>query len=307
MANEVSSSSHGCCELTREELMRDTNLKERDWRFINPELWDADFEAPDDEVDAIAATTYIARAIADYTDQPTADEWPFPVNEELFGEFYQDFKGWNEVMFRRAHEKYTKELKRILCFKGVYTGRANMTPVEAVVGVLNSEECPQWPDELFQNAVFDKRSSAYMLQQRRSGPESSTCNGKKSSICNGARTTDHKPAHGYHRTQPDQQRQPPSTYNNFDRFREYTPAYPQRPKGPSLRPMETSGKTDPYKAVPPIDFSNEKLDATTINAFVKMWDRDKKYTGKPYDLLDDKLKIFYNTTSRKAALKSSPA
>ncbi|KAF7572503.1 hypothetical protein PtrM4_074080 [Pyrenophora tritici-repentis] len=25
-----------------------------------------------------------------------------------------------------------------------------------------------------------------------------------------------------------------------------------------------------------------------------MWDRDKKYTGKPYDLLDDKLKIFYS-------------
>jgi hypothetical protein len=27
---------------------------------------------------------------------------------------------------------------------------------------------------------------------------------------------------------------------------------------------------------------------------VKIWDRDKKYTGKLYDLLDDKLKIFYS-------------
>ncbi|KAF1937411.1 hypothetical protein EJ02DRAFT_356888, partial [Clathrospora elynae] len=75
-----SSSSRGRCELTREQLMKDTNLKERDWRFINPELWDDNVEAPDDEVDAIEATTYIARAIADYTDRPTADE-------ELFGEF----------------------------------------------------------------------------------------------------------------------------------------------------------------------------------------------------------------------------
>jgi hypothetical protein len=55
-----------------------------------------------------------------------------------------------------------------------------------------------------------------------------------------------------------------------------------------------SGDTDPYKAVPLIEFSNEKLDPKTINVFTKMWDREKKYTGKPYDLLDDKLKIFYS-------------
>jgi hypothetical protein len=52
-----------------------------------------------------------------------------------------------------------------------------------------------------------------------------------------------------------------------------------------------SGDTDPYKAVPLIEFSNNKLDPKTINIFSKMWDREKKYTGKPYDLLDDKLKI----------------
>ncbi|KAF1936666.1 hypothetical protein EJ02DRAFT_506416 [Clathrospora elynae] len=200
-----SSSSRGRCKLTREQLMKVTNLKERDWRFINPELWDDNVEAPDDEVDAIEATTYIARAIADYTDRPTADE-------ELFGEFCQDFKGWNEVMFRQAHTTYTKELKRILRFKGVYTSRINMAPVEAVVRLLNK----------------------------------------------------------------------------------YTLAYPQRPKGLSLPPIKISRKTDPYKAIPPINFSNEKLDATTINAFMKMWDCNKKYTGKPYDLLDDKLKIFYS-------------
>jgi hypothetical protein len=54
------------------------------------------------------------------------------------------------------------------------------------------------------------------------------------------------------------------------------------------------GETDPYKAVPPIEFSNKKLDPKTINVFTKMWDREKKYTGKSYDLLDNKLKIFYS-------------
>ncbi|KAF1937170.1 hypothetical protein EJ02DRAFT_458956, partial [Clathrospora elynae] len=341
MADETASSNGGCT-LTREELMGTTKLAAQEWRFINPELWDDDVEAPDDEVDATAATTYIARAIADYTDRPTADE-------ELFGEFCQDFKGWNKVMFRRANDTYIKELKQILRFKGVYTGRANMAPVEAVVRLLNREECPQWPDKQFKHTNFDERSVAYRLQRElkqghnAAGPVQPTDAEQSSRARNQAFATARDQAsptardqasptardQAYptardqnrfraqssqqleqeqeqriasqptdtieHTPQPEQQRQQrPSTYNNFDRFCKYTPAYPQRPKGPSLPPIETSGETDPYKAIPPIDFSNEKLDATTINTFVKMWDRDKKYTGKPYDLLDDKLKIFYS-------------
>ncbi|KAG9378380.1 hypothetical protein A1F94_002474 [Pyrenophora tritici-repentis] len=124
MASETASSNGGCT-LTREELLGTTNLKAREWRHIDPKIWDDEIEAPDDEVDGTAATTYIARAIADYTDRPTADA-------ELFGEFCQDFEGWTEAMFMRAHATYTKELKRILRFKGVYTGRVNMPPSEAV-------------------------------------------------------------------------------------------------------------------------------------------------------------------------------
>ncbi|KAG9382359.1 hypothetical protein A1F94_006280 [Pyrenophora tritici-repentis] len=112
MASETASSNGGCT-LTREELLGTTNLKAREWRHIDPKIWDDEIEAPDDEVDGTAATTYIARAIADYTDRPTADA-------ELFGEFCQDFEGWTEAMFMRAHATYTKELKRILRFKGVH-------------------------------------------------------------------------------------------------------------------------------------------------------------------------------------------
>ncbi|KAI1508820.1 hypothetical protein Ptr86124_012119 [Pyrenophora tritici-repentis] len=159
MASETASSNGGCT-LTREELLGTTNLKAREWRHIDPKIWDDEIEAPDDEVDGTAATTYIARAIADYTDRPTADA-------ELFGEFCQDFEGWTEAMFMRAHATYTKELKRILRFKGVYTGRVNMPPSEAVAKLLHKEDCPKWPDDQFQSTAFDERSAAYMLQQRR--------------------------------------------------------------------------------------------------------------------------------------------
>ena len=52
----------------------------REWRFINLKIWDDNVNALDNDIDETAATTYIARAIADYTDRPTADE-------EIFGDF----------------------------------------------------------------------------------------------------------------------------------------------------------------------------------------------------------------------------
>ena len=330
MADETGSSNGGHCELTREELLGTTNLKAREWRHIDPKIWDDEIEAPDDEVDATAATTYIARAIADYTDRPTADD-------ELIGEFRQDFEGWTKAMFKRAHTTYTKELKRILRFKGVYTGHVNMSPIEAVIRLLDSEEFPRWPDEQLKYTNFDERSVAHRLQQElkqrhdAAGSIQPTNAGTASRIqsqtpirarrqdtedqqtyvqdetrtrthVNQQREQGQQPTEPFIETieqtpqaeQRHQSQQTRSTYNNFDRFREYTPAYPQCPKGPSVPPIIPSGDTDPYKAVPPIEFGNEKLDPKTINVFTKMWDREKKYTGKPYDLLDDKLKIFYS-------------
>jgi hypothetical protein len=52
-------------------------------------------------------------------------------------------------MFERAHATYTKELKRILRFKGVYTGRVNMPLCEAVAKLLRKEDCLKWLDDQF--------------------------------------------------------------------------------------------------------------------------------------------------------------
>ncbi|KAF1936681.1 hypothetical protein EJ02DRAFT_479403 [Clathrospora elynae] len=284
------SSSRGRCELTREQLMKDTYLKERDWRFINPELWDDNVEAPDDKVDAIAATTYIARAIADYTDRPTADE-------ELFSKFCQDFEGWNKAMFRCANATYTKELKRILRFRGVYTGCLNMVPAEALLreerhAMMQPTDKMQ-PTDAGQPSRAQNQASATAIDQTRSRNQSSQQPEQEQRITSQPMdTVEHNTVE--YTPQLDQQ-QRPLIYNNFDWFCKYILSYPQRPKGTGCLPLiKPSSETNPYKAVPPIDFSNEKLNATTINAFVKMWDRDKKYTGKPYNLLDDKLKIFYS-------------
>ncbi|KAF7573468.1 hypothetical protein PtrM4_083730 [Pyrenophora tritici-repentis] len=279
---------------TLEALLGTTNIKPREWHHIDPEIWEDNVEAPDDEVGITTATTYIARAIADYTDRPTADE-------ELFWEFRQDFEGWTEAMFLRAQPIYTKELKRILRFKGVYTGRINMAPSESLARLLRMEEYLEWPQDVFQSAVFDTRSAAHMLQeralrqQRSEGSVQSTdrrlssqaqsrtqtpvrtrgrdvdsrqtrdqdqtharVQGRQETVeeeqqiqdqlaktiekaqnqpirSQPVETTESAPQPAYQRVQS---QQPPLTYNNFDRFREYTPAYPRismdSPPSPSI-------------------------------------------------------------------------
>ncbi|KAI1515848.1 hypothetical protein KJE20_06983 [Pyrenophora tritici-repentis] len=279
---------------TLEALLGTTNIKPREWHHIDPEMWEDNVEAPDDEVGITTATTYIARAIADYTDRPTADE-------ELFWEFRQDFEGWTEAMFLRAQPIYTKELKRILRFKGVYTGRINMAPSESLARLLRMEEYLEWPQDVFQSAVFDTRSAAHMLQeralrqQRSEGSVQSTdrrlssqaqsrtqtpvrtrgrdvdsrqtrdqdqtharVQGRQETVeeeqqiqdqlaktiekaqnqpirSQPIETTESAPQPAYQRVQS---QQPPLTYNNFDRFREYTPAYPRismdSPPSPSI-------------------------------------------------------------------------
>ncbi|KAK1916959.1 hypothetical protein P3342_004515 [Pyrenophora teres f. teres] len=268
----------------------------REWRHIDPEIWDDDIEAPNDEIDETAATTYIA------CDRRL--HGPATADAELFGEFLQDFQGWTEAMFMRANATYTgAEADPPL--QGVFTGRVNMPPSEAVAKLLRKEECPKWPDDQFQSTAFDERSAAHMLQQYRQKGDTiqerhnlQVERKAKHLQGQGTKTQRSNKPMLRSRTEP----VPRSTNNwrekgdneHLHSFREYTPAYPQRPKGISIPPIIPSDDTDLYKAIPPIECGNEKLDPQKINVFSKMWDREKKYTGKPYDLLDDKLKIFYS-------------
>ncbi|KAG9375820.1 hypothetical protein A1F94_013564 [Pyrenophora tritici-repentis] len=125
---------------TLEALLGTTNIKPREWHHIDPEIWEDNVEAPDDEIDQ----------------QQMKNSLGVP----------SDFEGWTEAMFLRAQPIYTKELKRILRFKGVYTGRINMAPSESLARLLRMEEYLEWPQDVFQSAVFDTRSAAHMLQER---------------------------------------------------------------------------------------------------------------------------------------------
>jgi len=58
---------------------------------------------------------------------------------------------------------------------------------------------------------------------------------------------------------------------------------------------EIDGDTyDPYWTIPPIPYANKKTDPRQINQFIKHWKEEDKYTGDQYDLLDEKVRMFYS-------------
>ncbi|KAM4067767.1 hypothetical protein HRG_009842 [Hirsutella rhossiliensis] len=73
------------------------------------------------------------------------------------------------------------------------------------------------------------------------------------------------------------------------------PTQDQSPRDqPTTQAQALQQQQQPYKALPPRSVPNERLDPAVSAQFLKTFDKDQKYTGEPYDLLDDKMKIFFN-------------
>ncbi|RKF76993.1 hypothetical protein GcM3_075035, partial [Golovinomyces cichoracearum] len=71
--------------------------------------------------------------------------------------------------------------------------------------------------------------------------------------------------------------------------------YPlERQQGKHLQ--QKVDRNDPaYYTIPPISVPNSDIDDYTWHQFNKKWDKSQNYTGKAYDILDDKIRYFLHT------------
>ena len=53
-------------------------------------------------------------------------------------------------------------------------------------------------------------------------------------------------------------------------------------------------EADPYRKLPTDDMKNDMLESSMITHFSKNFDKEQKYSGEPYSLLDDTLTIFFD-------------
>ena len=83
------------------------------------------------------------------------------VDEKLFWEFKKVFKDWTVNIWLTILA--TKNLKRFLCTRGVYTSPIYKMPVDQIIA-LNEAKCiPEWPDTAIANITLVPKSKLYSL------------------------------------------------------------------------------------------------------------------------------------------------
>ncbi|XP_044724429.1 uncharacterized protein HRG_02325 [Hirsutella rhossiliensis] len=218
-------------------------------------------------------------------------------DDEVFHAFQQDFEGWTLDMFLMVEISYRRELRRVLRRKGVYTGTNHQRIERSLIKLLEADSFPTWDPEEFTKQIFDVRSNASWQQQALATPSS------RENIQNP--TQDQSP-----RDQPTTQAQALQQQQQVvsqgpqrppEQAQQMTPRNlipsPIFPGKLSPRHPHSTDPDEPYKALPPRSVPNERLDPAVSAQFLKTFDKDQKYTGEPYDLLDDKMKIFSTSAS----------
>ena len=302
-----------------EGLLALTKIPKQAHDKIDPAIWGkADPTA--DNVNEIIATTYMAYTIVNYIDGGLTDG-------ELMGIYCEDYQGWTEDMFKKVDGAYLRELKRALRYKGVATGRPNAQIIPMLLNLLELEDPPEWEEKHLLAAIFDPESYAYRLQQeikrqphqQTSQPHQQTSqpHQQASQMVDTAEYTSSQQDNSPITSREDPQRMQEQRLSTERAVREGTIAtersfveqrdkygrlsatpYPERMKEgpPHTRPemAPSRDQQDPYAAIPPLGYHPRKLDPGTMNTFVKTWNKDDNYTGKPYDLLADKVDTFYS-------------
>ena len=276
---------------------------------IDMTLW---YKKITEDSNELHVTTLVARGISSLSTEGCTDE-------DLLEAYQDQFKGWNKDFFDKVEGEAKRALKALLRQGGIYTGRRNGAIGRQLADLLTTEMLPEWNPDEFEKMKFDIRSEAYRKQQALQRPKDKHLN---PTLYAQNETRNHTPQQHTPKP-PTQQQQPIQTIEQTTEnpFIEHQPREPQTPQGgwaqeqphmsstsqslyratpylpypqpiPPENEQRLSEPYNPYRTLPPRRYRNERLDANLMSTFMKMYDKTKKYTGKPYDLLDDKLKLF---------------
>ncbi|KAM4065231.1 cwf18 domain containing protein [Hirsutella rhossiliensis] len=262
------------------DQMQALDIQASAFRQINIDLWDNDITH--DEKDKIAVTTYVAKFI--FIVQSGSDQ-----GYDLLGYFQQHFEEWTEDTWDRAPNEYKRALRKLLRKRGIYT------------------------EQEFTEMVFDERTAAFRRQTALLGSNAST-NPHPSQPPSPSVTPLAAPHQGLNEPQPIKtltsppnaptpaptiQDKPAPTsltihptsyrFQNPDLVQPVTNSIPEHLSGPA-----TFGE---YMKLPPDNIPNAIVDSDIQQKFMKTWNKDRNYTGEPYDLLDDKLRLFLSNCS----------
>ena len=306
---------------TVEELMKTSQISDRYWNEVDASIW---YNEPSlEETNEIALTTYTARKITDYTD---SEDMQGPT---LLAAFKEDFEDWNEARFNLVHKEYRRSLRLLLRKRGIYTGNLLGKIAPQLSQLLDIEDLPEWHEidpKDFMRMRFDEETYALRLREKlestpTNSPPAATPTPKPT-----PRSTPPPAAPPAAPTPiaPTLAVPPQSIVPSQPTPQTWQPQHTPQPqltthptsyvfRHPSIQPRAAPVATaspapiatefpasviaptvalDLYTTIPPEDFPNEPTDTDVQQRFTKIWNKRKTYTGEPYDLLDDILKVF---------------
>jgi hypothetical protein len=84
--------------------------------------------------------------------------------------------------------------------------------------------------------------------------------------------------------------------NPYERQHSQASALPRvpYPSVPPFQPTPEPRSHNSYHNLPPVPIPNERLKSNKAALFIKMYDKNECYIGKPYNLFNDKLQTFFN-------------
>jgi hypothetical protein len=141
-------------KFTAEHLMRHCPYTVA-FEYIDTSLWG--IPAPED-ADETHATTWVAKIVHDYN---VAMVW----DNDLFGDYLEDFEGWTKDMFLKVERNTLRSLKTVLRHRGVYTGNNRAKIVDSLHSMVDMKDALEWDLADFRTMDFDRRSKAYKRQQ----------------------------------------------------------------------------------------------------------------------------------------------
>lgn len=290
--------------------MRGSKLPSETWSLIDLNLW---YQPVTQDAKVEHLLTRIARATVNYRDYNDGD---------IVEAFQEDFEGWTIAMFNKVPPEARKYFRDFIRARGVYTGTKRGEHSRQLVKLLelDPDNLPEWDDELLREIeILEPKSKAFKRKQelRNPGLQTKQPSGMLATPASQTwlPTAPTVPSRSMEPTALPLQQQPPQPQPQQSiepadpQMAGYSTVPPGQHREPTAIPRQeqwqvpyrpatsippNNSHRDPYSTLPPIEISNQRLDPSKSTQFVKMYDKTSKYTGEPYDLLDDKLKIFLN-------------
>ncbi|KAH6667382.1 hypothetical protein B0J14DRAFT_642344 [Halenospora varia] len=279
------------------------HLTEEQQEWIDKERWGDDLDTTDiEEADEKIITGHILYHIRYYQSQKLEDY-------RLWDNFRTDFEGWTRATFLAAKAKAVTILRDYLRDHGVFVAIANKRRIaENLADVCENEEFHEWTEEeveyqMRNGNVFRSRFNPDPTRKEGSVYRVSSTRGTP--ITPNTIVVDQTP----HRTPRLQPLPLPSQPN---RLHQQLPSsqlpqqqsqqqLPQRqlPQQQFSQPPQLPGSQQqlPLSPLPQQQLLNDST-AKRITDLEKVYNEEKKFGGGLYDVLDSKLKIFYDNCAR---------